>query len=90
MTKKFELSFVFKRNSLIEFAILHAIVTFLSEICVVMCANELRPIKMNSNCETTLKSLRNDCFADFTSKMTYLSYFFCRSAPRAISPVSMR
>ena len=88
MTKKFELSFVFKRNSLIEFAILHAIVTFLSEICVVMCTNELKPIKMNSNCETTLKSLRNDCFADFTSKMTY--HIFCRSPPRAISPVSMR
>ena len=70
--KKFELSFVFfKKNSLIEFVILHAIVTFLSEMFVVMFANELKPIKMNSNCETTLKSLRNDCFADFTSKMTY-------------------
>ena len=74
MAEKFELSFVFKKNSLIEFAILHAIVTFLSEICVLMFADELKPIKMNSNCETTLKSLRNDCFADFTSKMTY--HFF--------------
>ena len=37
--KKFELSFVFFLNGLIEFAILHAIVTFHSGIFVVMCAN---------------------------------------------------
>ena len=37
--KKFELSFVFFFNGLIEFAILHAIVTFHSGIFVVMCAN---------------------------------------------------
>ena len=47
MTEKFELSFAFKEYSIIEFAILHAIVTFLSEICAVMRANFLKPIKIS-------------------------------------------
>ena len=46
--EKFELSSLFfLKNSLIEFAILHAIVTFLSEIYVVMFADELKPIKFS-------------------------------------------